>query len=152
MLRKFIDDIQLVPVANAERAGITYRKTWMTSKFGLIGTGWKLMEWSARSCSLGSLTNSDINWSSRFENSGRRDVPKYQGFTGQLGSQPCFRHKGQMEFEIDKIFPAEISVFAWQGMMKLYLNTMYNSNFPCWKKGKSRFNKSIEELLGSWEW
>ena len=39
MLRKFDDDIQLGLIANAERAGISYRKTWMTSRFGVIGTG-----------------------------------------------------------------------------------------------------------------
>lgn len=39
MLRKFDDDIQLGPIANAERARISYRKKWMSSRFGVIGTG-----------------------------------------------------------------------------------------------------------------
>lgn len=39
MLRKFDYDTQLGPIANAERAGISYRKKWMTSRFGVIGTG-----------------------------------------------------------------------------------------------------------------
>lgn len=62
MLRKFNDDTQLGCIANVKRAGISNRKKWVTSRFGVIGTGWKLMEWSTRSDTSGSLTICDINW------------------------------------------------------------------------------------------
>jgi len=39
MLRKYNDNTLLGPIANAERAGIPCRKTWMTSRFGVLGTG-----------------------------------------------------------------------------------------------------------------
>lgn len=44
MLRKFDDDVQSRPIANAESARIPYTKKWMTSRLGVIGPSCKLME------------------------------------------------------------------------------------------------------------